>query len=106
MVREVQLESPPVNRAGFDEEALQKLQSILDAVQQTPVDKGPVGKKSSSNGACGSGKIYCWYCKQEGHIQRQCTERKQNQRSGRVGAPEKAGAERGTNGDIQLRNEQ
>ena len=106
MVREVQLESPPVNRAEFDGEALQKLQSILDAVQQTPTDRAPVGKQTSSNGARGSGKkIYCWYCKQEGHIQRQCTERKQDQRrSGRVA--ERAGAERSTNGDIQSGNEQ
>ena len=105
VVREIQLESPPVNRAGFDEEALQKLQSILDAVQQTPADRAPVGKQTPSNGARGSGKIYCWYCKQEGHIQRQCTERKQDQRrSGRVA--ERAGAERSTNGDIQSGNEQ
>ena len=88
-----------MNRAGFDEDALQKLQSILDAMQQSPADRAPMGKQMSSNGARRSGKICCWYCKQEGHIQRQCTERKQDQsRSER--AAERAGAERSTNGDI------
>ena len=62
IVREVQLESyhtPPVNRAGFDEGALQKLQSILSQEESQP----------SSNRAQGSGKIYCWNCRKEGHIQ-------------------------------------
>jgi hypothetical protein len=110
VVREVQFEShhtPPVNRAGFDEEALQTLQSILDAVQQTPVDKPRVGKQSFSNGARGSGKkIYCWYCKEEGHIQRQCTKKRKDERSGRVGVLEKSEADGSANRDIQSGNEQ
>ena len=63
MVREVQLEShhtPPVNKARFDQETLQTLQSILDAVQQTSANKSQGEKQSSSNKAHGSGKkIYC-----------------------------------------------
>ena len=101
-VREVQLESGctlPVNRAGLDEGSLQTLQSILDAVHQCSSTRRSSGGKQSTHSrgrGLGRKKIYCWNCRKEGHIQRHCTEKKQNQRnSERAGAPEKrADAER------------
>lgn len=110
MVREAQLEShhtPPVNRAGFDEGALHTLQSILDAVQRTSASKSQGESQTSSNRAQGSGKkIYCWNCKKEGHIQRQCTEKRRSQRrSGRDGAPQE-NAEGSANTETQSGNDQ
>ena len=113
VVREVQLEShhaPPVNRAGFDEGALQTLQSILDAIQRTSASKSQEERPTYSNRTRGPGrkKIHCWNCKKEGHIQRQCTEEQQSQRrSGRSGTPEeKSNTEGSANTETQSGNGQ